>query len=71
MAQKDLHVTIKVSCFSFKYVKSTEVYHGKQKLTKISSAELGSDPLQSAGSGALFYPISIIPLISTKDSGIR
>ena len=30
----------------------------------------GSDPLQSARSRALFYPISIMPQISTEDSGI-
>ena len=31
--QKDLHVTPKVSCFSFKYVlKATEKFHGKRKL---------------------------------------
>ena len=71
MPQKDLHVTPKVSCFSFKYViKATEVFHGKQKLTYISGAKPGSDLLQSAGSRALFYPISIMPKISTKDSGI-
>ena len=29
-----------------------------------------SDPQQNAGSRALFYPISIMPQISTKDSGI-
>ena len=61
----------KVSCFSFKYViKATEMFHGKQKLTYISGAKPGSDPPQSAGSRAFFYPISIMPQISTKDSGI-
>ena len=33
-------------------------------------AKPGSDPLQLAGSRALFYPINIMPQISTKDSGI-
>ena len=71
MPQKDLHVTLEVSCFSLKHVnKATEMFHGQRKLTKISGAKPGSDPLQSAGSRALFYPISIMPQISTKDSGI-
>ena len=42
----------------------------KRKLTQISGTKPGSDPLQSAGSRALFYPISIMPQISTEDSGI-
>ena len=33
-------------------------------------AKPGSDSLQNAGSKALFYPISIMPQISTEDSGI-
>ena len=46
------------------------MFHGKQKLTYISGAKTGSDPLQSAGLSASFYRISIIPQISTKDSDI-
>ena len=42
----------------------------QKKLTLISGALSGSDPLQSAGSRALFYFISIMPQISTEDSGI-
>ena len=69
MPQKDLYVTPKVSCFSFKYViKATEMFHGKRK--QISGAKSGSDPLQSASLRALFYPISIMSHISTKDSGM-
>ena len=51
-------------------IKATEMFHGKRKLTKISGAKPGSDPLQSAGSRALFYSISIMSQISTEDSGI-
>ena len=43
------------------------MFHRKRKLTQISGAKPGSDPLQSAGSRALFYPISIMPQISTED----
>ena len=61
----------KVSRFSFKYViKATEMFHVKRKLTYISGANPGWDPLQSSGSRALLYPISIMAQISTKDSGI-
>ena len=61
----------KVSCFSLKYtIKATEMFHGKRKLTLILGAKPGLDPLQSAGSRALFYLISIMRQISTKDSGI-
>ena len=71
MPQKNLHVTPKVSCFCSKYViKATEIIHVKRKLTESSGAKPGSDFLQSSGSIALFYPISIMPQISTKDSGI-
>ena len=51
-------------------IKATEMFHVKRKLTKISVTKPGSHPLQSAGSRALFYPISIMPQFSTKDSGI-
>ena len=37
---------------------------------KFQGPNLAQDPLQSAWSRALFYPISIMPQISTKDSGI-
>ena len=40
------------------------------KKKKKSGAKPGSDTLESAGSRALFYPISIIPEISTKAFGI-
>ena len=46
------------------------MFYKKRKLTYISGAKPGSDPLQSAGPRALFYPISIMPQIFTKDSGI-
>ena len=41
----------------------------KRKLTEISWAMPGSDPVQSAWSRALFYPISIMPQVSNEDSG--
>ena len=44
--------------------------HRKRKLTQISGTKPGSDPLKSAGSRALFYPLRIMPEISTEDSGI-
>ena len=46
------------------------MFHRKRKLTQTSVAKPGSDPQQSAGSRALFYPIRIMPQISTEDSGI-
>ena len=65
MPQKDLHITPKVSYFSFKYVIKyvikTNINFRGQALVK---------PLQSAGSRALFYPISIMSQISNEDSGI-
>ena len=65
MPQKDLHITPKVSYFSFKYVIKYVI-----KTNINSGAKPWSDPLQSAGSRALFYPISIISQISNEDSGI-
>ena len=41
-----------------------------RKRKQISGTKPGSDPLLSAGSRALFYPISNMPQISIKDSGI-
>ena len=46
------------------------MFHGKRKVSQISGAKPGSDPLESAGSRALFYPISIMPQICTKHSGV-
>ena len=45
------------------------MFNRKPKLTWISGVKPGSDPLKSAGSRASFYPISIMPQISTEDSG--
>ena len=38
----------------------------ERKLTYISGAKPGSDPLQSAGSRVLFYPTSIMPKFLPK-----
>ena len=55
MLLKNLYITPKVSRFSFKYViKATEMFHAKRKLTYISGAKPGSDPLQSSVSRTLF-----------------
>ena len=43
------------------------MFHKERKLTYISGAKPGSDPLPRAVSSALFYPMSIIPQISTED----
>ena len=45
------------------------MFDRKQKLTQTSRTKPRSDPLQSAGLTALFYSISIMPQISTEDSG--
>ena len=67
MPQNDLYITPKASCSSFKYVIiATWMFHKERKLTYISGAKPGSDPLPRAGSRALFYPMSIIPQISTE-----
>ena len=48
----------------------TKMLYRKRKLTYISGAKTGPDSLQIVGSRALFYPISIMPQISTEVSGI-
>ena len=52
------------------FVNCVTVPASQRKLTQISGAKPRSDPLQNAGSRALFYPKSIMPQISTEDSGI-
>ena len=46
------------------------MFYRKRKLTYISGAKPGLDPLLRAVSRVLFFPISIMPEISTKDFGI-
>ena len=57
-------------CFSFVYViKATEMVHIKRK-HKFQGPNLGQIPCNVLVQGALIYPISIIPQISTKGSGV-
>ena len=46
------------------------MFHRMRKLTLILGSKPGSDSLQSQGSRALIYPMSIMPQISTEDFGI-
>ena len=44
------------------------MFHRTRKLTEISGVK--PESLKSAGQRDLFYPISIVPQISTEDSGL-
>ena len=72
MPQKDLHITSKISWFSFTYViiKTTMLLEWYLTECFIKNENwLKFQGLQSVGPRTLFYPIGIMRQILTEDSG--